>query len=139
MGADSFAALRLWHRAAEIPFAATLVVASRPGESLDNLEAALPEGLTIETVKGTGISPYIGSSKRAEALAPAEPIDLRCYTLRNPNGTQAPFYLLPGLEIEISASQIRQQLRAPAYVPQAEARLLPSAVSDYIRAHGLYR
>ena len=33
MGADSFLGLSAWHRAAEIPFVAPLIVASRPGES----------------------------------------------------------------------------------------------------------
>jgi ribosome-associated protein len=48
MGADSFAGLRCWHRGAEIPFVAPLIVASRPGERLDDLKAALPAGLEIE-------------------------------------------------------------------------------------------
>ena len=34
MGADSFFGLRHWHRAAEIPFVAPLIVASRPGQPL---------------------------------------------------------------------------------------------------------
>jgi nicotinate-nucleotide adenylyltransferase len=46
MGADSFAGFRRWHRAAEIPFVAPLIIASRPGQPLD-LKAALPEGLEI--------------------------------------------------------------------------------------------
>ena len=33
MGADSFLGLSRWHRAAEIPFAAPLIVASRPGQT----------------------------------------------------------------------------------------------------------
>jgi nicotinate (nicotinamide) nucleotide adenylyltransferase len=50
MGADSFFGLHLWHRAAEIPFVAPLIVASRPaasrpGQPLDDLRAALPQGL----------------------------------------------------------------------------------------------
>ena len=40
MGADSFAGLRQWHRAAEIPFVAPLIVASRPGQSTERLEGA---------------------------------------------------------------------------------------------------
>ena len=48
MGADSFAGLRRWHRAAEIPFVAPLIVASRPGQPLDDLKALLPAGLTME-------------------------------------------------------------------------------------------
>ena len=45
MGADSLGGLRQWHRAEEIPFAAEIIVASRPGQSLDDLKALLPEGL----------------------------------------------------------------------------------------------
>src|SRR5271165_2530660 len=37
MGADSFVSLKRWHGAAEVPFAASLIVASRPGQSLDDL------------------------------------------------------------------------------------------------------
>ncbi len=37
MGADSFFGLRHWHRAAEIPFVAPLIVASRPGEPLKRI------------------------------------------------------------------------------------------------------
>ena len=116
MGADSFAALRRWHRAAEIPFAAALIVASRPGESLHDLQAALPVGLTMEA------APERGSN------------ELQRYTLRNPAGSQAPFYLLPNLEIEISASDIRRQMHTDAH-----SLLLPAPVLEYIRAQGLYR
>ena len=116
MGADSFAALRRWHRAAEIPFAAALIVASRPGESLHDLQAALPAGLTMEAASTPGTDA------------------LRRYTLRNPAGSQAPFYLLPNLEIEISASAIRRQLDSSNQSP-----LLPPLVLEYIRAQGLYR
>ena len=123
MGADSFASLRRWHRAAEIPFAAPLIVASRPGELLDDLVSALPEGLSI-------------SPESNPASAPAA-IELRCFLLTNGSGDQAPFFLLPGLEIEISASQIRDQVRATGALP-ARPALLPDAVSAYIRAHGLY-
>ncbi len=49
MGADSFLNLKKWHRAAEIPFLAPLIVAFRPGESMDDLKAALPLGLSVET------------------------------------------------------------------------------------------
>jgi nicotinate-nucleotide adenylyltransferase len=129
MGADAFALLRRWHRSAEIPFVAPLIVASRPGEQLDDLVAFLPDGLTIKAAPGLERS--------------ASQIDLRRYTLRNSSGQQVPFYLLPGLDIEISASEIRGQLRdhAPAVsvsqTPQPAD--LPATVSDYIRAHRLYR
>jgi nicotinate-nucleotide adenylyltransferase len=116
MGADSFAAFRLWHRAAEIPFAAALIVASRPGENLHDLEAALPEGMAMEDAPE-------GHTRR-----------LCRYILRNPRGEQTSFFLLPNLEIEISASEIRRQIHAAA-----QSALLPPPVLDFIRAHGLYR
>jgi nicotinate-nucleotide adenylyltransferase len=130
MGADSFALLRRWHRASEIPFAAPLIVASRPGENLQDLEAWLPPGLSIEAASTL-------DNQKSE-------IELRRYLLRNRVGEIAPFYLLPGLEIEISASEIRDQIRireqaqAPADGQTPQHELLPAAVSDYIRAHGLY-
>jgi nicotinate (nicotinamide) nucleotide adenylyltransferase/ribosome silencing factor RsfS/YbeB/iojap len=130
MGADSFADLKRWHRAAEIPFVAPLIVASRPGERLDDLKALLPEGLAVVSL------PQLGQS--------AEEIELRRYILRNADGELAPLYLLPGLQIEISASEIRKQqqirelARSSATGPSPERKLLPAPVSDYIRAHGLY-
>jgi nicotinate-nucleotide adenylyltransferase len=124
MGADSFALLRRWHRAAEIPFAAALVVASRPGESLEDLEAALPAGLTMERIAGRDLN--LGE------------IQIHRYILRNSAGAQAPFYLLPNLEIEISASAIREQLRGDAQAVRLEDALLPAPVLKYIRTHDLY-
>jgi nicotinate-nucleotide adenylyltransferase len=131
MGADSFAGLRRWHRGAEIPFVAPLIVASRPGEHLDDLKAALPAGLAIEAVPAPD---WMGSE-----------VEVRCYSLCNQAGDRAPFYLLPGLEIEISARAIRGQIRIQQQAEAAfggrklERALLPQPVSDYIRAHGLYR
>ena len=124
MGADAFATLRHWHRAAEIPFVAPLIVASRPGQRLNDLMAALPKGLAVDSLP--------------LSEQPAEEIELRRCILRNPAGNPAPFYILPNLEIEISASAIRAQLRASSQAPPERA-LLPIPVSEYIRAHGLYR
>ena len=42
MGADSFAGLRRWRGAAEIPFTACLIIASRPGQQIDDLTCCLP-------------------------------------------------------------------------------------------------
>ncbi|MGA3082150.1 MAG: nicotinate (nicotinamide) nucleotide adenylyltransferase [Terracidiphilus sp.] len=131
MGADAFAGLKGWHRAAEIPFAAPLIVASRPGQRLHDWKTALPEGLSIEAVQApvrTGLD-----------------VEIHSFLLRNVTGDRAPFYLLPGLEIEISASEIRDQMRnreqarAGAGDGTPGRELLPSAVLDYICAHGLYR
>jgi nicotinate-nucleotide adenylyltransferase len=138
MGADSFIGLRLWHRAAEIPFVAPLIVASRPGQSLSDLKALLPAGLTMELSGGLG--PAEGAAQRPD-------IDVRCYTLQGQTGRVArqrtQFYLLPGLNVDISASQIREMARAESGASEGSGaaghELLPDAVFDYVRSHGLYR
>ena len=129
MGADSFATLRRWHRAAEVPFAASLIVASRPGQNLDHLAGFLPEGLTLQKE----VIPRTRSEqKRTTDLL------LASFLIRNGAGESAAFYLLPGLDVEISASEIRAQVRASSPDPLA-ARSLSPAVADYIRGRGLYR
>ena len=134
MGADSFVGLRCWHRAAEIPFVAPLIVASRPGQPRDGLKALLPPGLTMESAT---------ASDRSELNVERSDIAVQCYSLLDQAGQRTPFYVLPGLDVEISASQIREQ--AGAWVQGGRGRLetarelLPEAVSDYIREHNLYR
>lgn len=131
MGADSFLSLRHWHGAAEIPFAAQLIVASRPSSQplfaplIDPLEdfAALPDGLSIEPAP--------------ELVPTPAAIELRSYRLRNSRGDSTPFYLLPGLHVEISATAIRSQVRSAAHGGRQTA--LPESVAEYIRAHHLYR
>lgn len=122
MGADSYFGLRGWRSAAEIPFAASLIVASRPGQDLSGLAAALPAGLQMEAAAGPP------QTVNGVALSRA--------WLVNAAGSRAPFYLLPGLHVEISASALREQLqlRGPAGIGE----LLPAAVSRYIRARRLY-
>jgi nicotinate-nucleotide adenylyltransferase len=125
MGADSFASLRRWHGAADIPFAAGLIVASRPGQNLDDLAPFLPQGLALDA------NPASCTSFGGE-------IDLRCYVIRNDEGDSAPFYLLPGLDVEISASEIRAHVRSSS-PESAAAGFLQPRVAAYIREHGLYR
>jgi nicotinate-nucleotide adenylyltransferase len=118
MGADSFLSLRRWHRAAEIPFAAPLIVASRPNKQLDDLAAALPAGVTIDPDAETA------GSDRA----------VRSYRLRDSAGRSAPLYLLPELYEEVSATEVRERLASG----QADS-LLPVPVADYILRKHLYR
>lgn len=125
MGADSFFTLRRWHRAADIPFIARLIVASRPGQRLDDLKGGLPQDLTME------LAPC------AEQNAPE--IEMRCYTISNAEGNRAPFYLLPGLDVAISASEIRTQVRKAGVLGSEEIKLLPERVAEYIRTRGLYQ
>jgi nicotinate-nucleotide adenylyltransferase len=129
MGADSFFGLRRWHRAAELPFVAPLIVASRPGQPLPDLradlKAALPPGLGLEFAQ-----------ERSQSQSGME---VRTFVLVNQAGDRAPFYVLPGLHVEISASEIRAQIHAASGSPAAERALVPKAVRAYIAQHGLYR
>lgn len=133
LGADTFFGLRRWYRAAEIPFVAELIVASRPGQPLDGLKAALPRGLTLEP------APACGESE--------SDVGVRAFHLMNAAGRRAPFYVLPGLDVEISATEVREMIRqgrpeasnARRGSATAERALLPGAVAEYIQAHGLYR
>ena len=123
MGADSYFGLRGWHRAAEIPFAAPLIVASRPGERMDELERSLPSGLRIEAA--------------GEGMEMAGDGTMRRYVVVNRAGERTPLYLLPGLHVEISASTIREKMQ-DVREPHAVEEQLPDAVAAYVRAHGLY-
>ena len=120
MGADSFANFHSWHGAAEIPFAASIVVASRPGQSLDGLARLLPEGLQF--------------AAPVELPTETAKVERRIYDLRNAAGDSAAFYLLPGLDVPISATGVRVQLRS-----QKRSGAIPGAVAAYIRDRGLYR
>jgi nicotinate-nucleotide adenylyltransferase len=123
MGADSFLSLQRWYRGAELPFVAPLIVASRPGQRLQDLAEVLPDGLTIHVQKQS-----VGTQN----------VIVEVFTLRNSVGSEAPFYLLPGLQIEISASEIRQNAGAALDRLCTARNLLPDAVCDYIAAHRLY-
>jgi nicotinate-nucleotide adenylyltransferase len=141
VGADSFLSLKNWHRAAEIPFTASFIVAARPGqrfgESIAGLQAALPPGLILEAAP----EPQPGISIESD---PAEPhAAVRAFSLANSAGDRAPLYLLPALNVEISASAIREAIRAQAGSAPAnlaaESDPLPPAVREYIARHNLYR
>jgi nicotinate-nucleotide adenylyltransferase len=127
MGADSFSGLRQWLRSAEIPFVAPLIVASRPYLRPElppfDLMAALPAGLTVEA----------GSAAVDCRLG----VEVKAYRVHNAAGQQTPLYLLPGVDVEISASEIREQVRAAAGAPVGNP-LLPKAVFDAIRDSRLY-
>jgi nicotinate-nucleotide adenylyltransferase len=129
MGADAFFGLRHWRRAAELPFVAPLIVASRPGQPLDDLKDALPSGLALEPVPAIDVNDA--------------GVKVRAFELLNQAGNRTPFYVLPGLDVEISASEIRKgigaQIQASHGGSTSEPGLVPPAVRDYIARHGLYR
>jgi nicotinate-nucleotide adenylyltransferase len=139
MGADSFFGLRQWHRAQEIPYAAALIVASRPGQSLAGLQAALPPGLVLEPAPAGDRNESKPSEFSPIESGPGESrIEVRTFNLVDPAGQRAPFYLLPGLDVEISGTEIRTQIRNSSRGEITTRNLLPAAVSDYIVQHGLY-
>ncbi len=129
MGADSFLNLHHWRGAAEIPFAASLVVASRPGQNLDDLAGLLPQGLTLCAAEDT--DPASSTPPQLPASGAPGPLRVRRFCIRNQAGQEGAFYLLPDLDIPISATEVRQQL-----IPNQAA--LPPAVLAYIREKGLY-
>jgi len=108
-GADSFLTFPRWHRAAEIPFLADLVVASRPHQEISNPAQHMPVGVAAQP-----------------ATQPNE------FLLSDTQDRHAHLILLPGLEYDISATQLRRQI----YVNTAPP--IPPAVLEYIRAHHLY-
>jgi len=113
IGADSFRTIRQWHRAAEIPFLASLIVASRPGEDLTDLASFLPAGIAIQPV-------------------PHQPDR---YRLLNPSGDESDLLILPDLNYDISATQLRKQIQGK---PSNQTPLLDPAVLQYIHHHHLY-
>jgi nicotinate-nucleotide adenylyltransferase len=134
MGADSFLTLRHWHRAAEIPFVASLIVASRPGQALDGLEAALPAGLAIEPLE-----PEVRAGNESSE-SPSGPAPEMCiYTVHGASGETGQLYLLPNLQAGVSATGVRSRIQHMAADSEPELGRIPRAVLDYIHEHGLYR
>jgi nicotinate-nucleotide adenylyltransferase len=115
LGADSFLTLGRWHHGAELLLLCDFIVAGRPGFSLEQINAALPDG-----VKNT--------AEYHEAA-------FTRYTLSGPSGRSANLYLLPDLDQDISATEIRAALAEGA----EQQTVLAPAVAEYIRSHGLYR
>jgi nicotinate-nucleotide adenylyltransferase len=115
LGADSFLTLQSWHRCSELLVLCDFIVAGRPGFSLKEVNAVLPRG-----VGNTGEHREAGYTR---------------FTLSGPSGQSSELFLLPDLDQDISATEIRAAL-AEGSTPQT---VLPAAVAEYIRAHGLYR
>lgn len=115
LGADSFLTLKSWHRCAELLVFCDFIVAGRPGFSLQEVNSALPKGVD-----------NVGECRDAGCTR---------FTLSGPSGQSAELFLLPDLDQDISATEIRAAL-AEGSTPQT---VLPSSVADYIRVHGLYR
>jgi nicotinate-nucleotide adenylyltransferase len=115
LGADSFLTLKRWHRCAELLLFCDFIVAGRPGFSLQQINEALPAGVrTAGEHRAGGFTRF-----RLAGLA----------------GPTTSLFLLPDLDQDISATEIRAAL-AGGEEPQT---VLTPAVAAYIREHGLYR
>jgi nicotinate-nucleotide adenylyltransferase len=111
LGADAFLEFATWHRWREIFGLAHVAVAHRPGFPVERWAERMPEPLARE------YSARLMQQPLAIHLSPAGGI-----------------VIVPFTALEISATAIRDMLHAgvsPRY-------LLPGAVLDYIRSHGLY-
>jgi nicotinate-nucleotide adenylyltransferase len=115
LGADSFLTLKRWHQCAKLLLFCDFIVAGRPGFSLQQINAALPKG-----VRNTGAHREAAFSR---------------FALTGPAGQTTGLFLLPDLDQDISATEIRAALAGGAE-PQT---VLAPAVAEYIRSHGLYR
>jgi len=122
IGADSFLTLKQWHGAEDLLFACDFIVAGRPGFPVSDLGSILPEGVRIA-----------GTPK---LLAPG------CLSvlIENPSRRRSQLYVLPDLQQDISATEIRAALNtASDSVGSHSEGVLPAPVIGYIRSHGLYR
>jgi nicotinate-nucleotide adenylyltransferase len=115
LGADSFLTLKRWHRCTELLLFCDFIVAGRPGFSLEQINAALPEG-----IENTGEHREAGFTR---------------FDLSGPAGQSASLFLLPDLDQDISATEIRLALAEGS----EQQTVLAPAVAEYIRSRGLYR
>ncbi len=118
MGADSLLALDHWHRGAEIPFLAEVIVASRPGEALEPLGEHLPMGLKLAV-------------EEPEKLENGR---LERWKIVDQGGRAALLNILPGLHNEVSATELRTAIQTG----RGSEQLMPHAVLAYIHNHGIY-
>jgi nicotinate-nucleotide adenylyltransferase len=115
LGADSFLTLWRWHRCAELLLSCDFIVAARPGFSLEQVNAALPKGVVNTTEHQEGA--------------------FTRFTLSGPSGQTSGLFVLPDLDQDISATEIRAALAGGV----EQQTVLAPAVAEYIRRHGLYR
>lgn len=120
VGADALLSLQQWHEPARLLLCCDFIAASRPGFSLQRLTEALPETISAR-------------------LCPAEGT-LRRLELTGEGGKRSNLFLLPGLEEDISATQIRDSIAAGAgEASYLEAGVLAPEVVRYIHQHHLYQ
>jgi nicotinate-nucleotide adenylyltransferase len=119
VGADSFLGIRNWHRSADLLLACDFIAGARPGFDLSHAQAALPDGISAKP-------------------ATTELTQTRLLELTDLNGRHSRLYLLADLAEDISATQIRSQIRSALRGDADAAGVLNPAVAQYMRTHHLY-
>jgi len=118
LGADAFLTLKQWHRAAELLFLSDFIVAARPGFSIEQVAASLPEGISA-----------------VQLLHESASSDIAAWALRNSTGNHSTLYVIPDLREDISATEIRAALSGE----HSAKGVLSPAVLRYIEQRRLYR
>jgi len=115
-GADAFLSISLWHRAADLLMEYPFIIGARPGFDLGRIANALPEDISV------------ASDEQKDS-------HLLTLGLRDQAGRRSRIYLLPELQQDVSATELREAMRSGEPMPS----LLRHAVLGYIREHRLYR
>ena len=115
LGADSFLTVGQWYRSADLLTACDFIVGARPGFALDRTEAALPNGISAQTL-------------------PTDLPNTHILELTYRPGRRSRLYVLTDLAEDVSATEVRSALHGEA----ATGTVLSPAVEQYIRVHRLY-
>jgi nicotinate-nucleotide adenylyltransferase len=125
IGMDAFKDIATWRQAEELLGECEFIVASRPGSSLTQIRAALPQSLQAQATRA----------------AEAQVSKMKAINQRGPssNGHLAlpgvTVHLLPDVHERVSSTQIRQ---AAAKSVKQLSRYVAPAVAEYIRKERLY-
>ncbi len=115
IGIDAFKEIAKWRQPEDLVREAQFIVVSRPGFSLEDIGASLPQTLRAD--------PKLTNVLKTQMAS--EEVVLRGATL----------HLLPNVHERISATQIREAVRAGRKFES----LVGPAVAEYIRKTGLYK
>ncbi|HEX2694595.1 MAG TPA: nicotinate-nucleotide adenylyltransferase [Acidobacteriota bacterium] len=112
LGADAFLEIGTWREHERVLDESLFIVMTRPGAHLEDAVEVVGEPLR----------------SRVRAIAEGETVDEALL-----GGHR--IFLLPIRALDVSSTEVRRRVRAGETV----AGLVPEAVGDYIRTHGLYR
>jgi nicotinate-nucleotide adenylyltransferase len=115
IGIDAFLEIATWHEPEALLREVEFIVASRPGFSLADVAAALPERLRP---KEAAVKVFKKRPARGSIVLPGVTV-----------------HLLDGVNERVSATQIRQAARGK----KGLGKLVPEGVADYIKKQGLYQ